>query len=96
MIPISLFQERHSEPSGKYHLLVFLEPMLIAFPGGGGLSGHSTHIILVNSFYFPIGMTGSNCSCLYGDLEVEWNLEQNLVWFARARSLDLTNGKCEF
>jgi len=104
LIPFTLYnyafgdQYMYSEksPCGNYEVDIYTEPHIFAMPGGGGLFSRTSKVILKNKWGWTIGASNSESAVFYGDIDIEWDYENNCVWFAKARSIDLDNGKCEY
>ena len=65
-------------------------------PGDGGLYNRTAVIVLKNKWGWTIGKSTGDCKVLYGDVEIEWDYAGNQVWFAKARTINLSTGKCGY
>ncbi len=74
-------------PCGKYKIDVYTQPFFIAMPGGGGIGSRSATVILKNKWGLTIGKSSEEA--LYGDLELEWDYDNNILWVARGTGIDL-------
>ena len=65
-------------------------------PGDGGKS-RPVVAILKNANGKTIGKSSDNpdCGILWFSVFVEWDMENNQVWFARAKTINLKTGKVE-
>ena len=97
---VQLFIGQHMyteySPDRKYRIEVYIQPTLFAMPGGGGMGSKTATIILKNSWGWPIGKSNGECEIMYYDVEITWDYPNNQVWFGKARSLDLTTGRCNY
>lgn len=85
----------YSSPNGNYHLDCYTNISLIAMPGGGGVDSRVVLVILRDKYGREIGRCEKDnpCAILFGSLEIEWEIEKNIVWFSRGRTLNLITGK---
>lgn len=81
-------------PSGKFKADVYAESSAISMPGQGGAGGKSAEIILRNKDGKKIG-SNDGCEVIMDDVKIEWEEKNNLIFFAKAKSINLTDGKCE-
>lgn len=85
----------YSSPKGNYHLDCYTSMSLIAMPGGGGRDSRVVLVILRDKYGREIGRCEKDhpCAILFGSLEIEWEIEKNIVWFSRGRTMNLVTGK---
>ena len=88
--------ETHKSPDGKYEIVVksnrsFFETTM---PGDGGKSTPVV-VILKNANGKIIGKSSDNrgCGTLWFSIYIEWDIENNQVWYAKARTINLKTGK---
>lgn len=79
-------------PCGYYHLSVYHSPSFFAMPGDGS---HGTKLVLRNKWGWTIGTSSEACSVFDYDIDIEWDYKNNQVWFATARTINLSTGACE-
>lgn len=88
------YQYSVQSPDNKYTLEVYYKNSFIAMPGQGGTGSRGTYFKLLNDYGFEIGHSCRNCSPLVNDIEIEWDFDNNWVWIARGRAIDLKTGNC--
>lgn len=83
-------------PCNDYTIKVYSEPMFFAMPGSGGAGSKMTHIIITNKWGLTVAKSSDDCNVMADDIHIEWDCRNNKVNFARARSIDLLTGKCDY
>lgn len=83
-------------PDNQYSIDVYTQKRFFAMPGDGGISSRMAIVKLKNKWGFTIGKSSDECSVLYGDIEIEWAYSSNEVWFAKARTINLKTGECNY
>lgn len=89
----------YKSPDGNYVLIiqngrgVFSSTM----PGDGGRGSMPVNVILKDANGNIIGKSKSNSDCLifYDSIYVTWDLENEQVWFGKAKTINLKTGKAE-
>ncbi len=84
-------------PDKQYRVEVYIKRNFfsISMPGQGGLSNRGVVVVLKNKWGLIIGKSSGECNVLYDSVEIEWDYDSNLVWFAKAHTIDLITGKCD-
>ncbi|MDR2151950.1 MAG: hypothetical protein LBO72_03930 [Helicobacteraceae bacterium] len=88
------FMYSKTSPNGEHTIEVYTERRAFAMPGDGGIGSRSAIIVLKDKNGKIIGRSNDECSVFYYDVDIEWDYPNNEVNFARARSINLTTGKC--
>ncbi|WP_108869362.1 hypothetical protein [Aquimarina aquimarini] len=80
-------------PDKKYQLELYQEQMPFAMPGQG--SDHMATIILKNKRGEVLNYISSNSkeNTMYRNIEIRWDLDNNTVWYGKARAFDLEKKK---
>ena len=65
-------------------------------PGDGGLYSRTAIVVLKDQWGWTIGKSGDECAVRYGDINIEWDYLSNEVRFAKARTINLKTGKCDY
>jgi hypothetical protein len=90
------FMYTEYSPDNQYSLDIYTQKRFFAMPGDGGISSRFAIVVLKNKWGLTIGKSSDECSVLYSDIEIEWDYSSNEVWFARARTINLKTGECEY
>ena len=94
-----MIMETYKSPDGQYELVIKREHFipLTTMPGDGGYDSASVEVILKNANGDIIGKssTNSDCGVFKFSIYVDWDIENNQVWYARAKTINLTTGKVE-
>ncbi len=66
-------------------------------PGNGSPSNAPLLIILKNNKGNTISKidSDSDCSTLYDSINIEWDLTNDIVWYAKAKYINLKTGEVE-
>lgn len=85
----------YSSPDGNYQLDCYTSASSFAMQGGGGVDSRMVLIILRDKYGREIGRCEKDdpCATFFGSLEIEWEIEKNIVWYARGRIIDLNTGE---
>ena len=83
-------------PDKQYRVDVYTKRRLFAMPGDGGLYSRTAVVVLKNKWGWTIGKTSDECDVLYDYIEIEWDYSSNEVKYAKARSINLKTGKCDY
>lgn len=89
----------YQSPDGNYELIlkngrgIFSSTM----PGDGGRGSMPLDVILKDANGNIIGKSSSSgdCAILYDSIEVTWDLENEQVWYGRAKTINVKTGKVE-
>ena len=83
--------QRHCAPNEEYCLEIYKEKIFWAMPGQG--SDHMATIHLLDGHGRMINsVTGNSLpdeSILLRDIEIRWDLEDNKIWYGRARYFEV-------
>jgi len=88
----------YQSPDKNYELIIKLipkNPFLVTMPGNGGSSSTSVKAILKDANGKVIGRSYKNCSITKSILYVEWDLENNLVYYSKFHTINLITGEVE-
>lgn len=87
---------RYDSPDGNYTLVVKKEFRLFTMPGDGGLASSPAVIILQDKWGFEIGepitMDHQCGGTFLGDVSVKWDMNDNVVYYSKARGINLKTG----
>lgn len=86
----------YQSPDNNYELIIKSNRSIFAvtMPGDGG-SSMPVKVILKNANGKVIGTSNNNCETLLFSINIHWDLENNEVFYATARSINLKTGKVE-
>lgn len=88
---------KYQSPDGNYALIIKSKRSMFSstMPGDGGLGSTSIEVILTNAKGKVIGKSSSdtNCETLYLSIDVNWNIENDEVWFTKNKFIHLKTGK---
>jgi len=90
--------ERYQSPDGQYTLIIKSKFRLFAMPGGGGSSSAPALIILEDKEGNQISSSDDadeGCGVDVGSIWVEWDLEDDMIYYAKARRINVKTGKIE-
>lgn len=86
----------YQSPDGNYELVVVSKKGIFSttMPGDGGTS-MPVGVVLKDARGKIIGKSSSNSDCgiLRFSIEVEWDFENEQVWYARGKTINLKTGK---
>lgn len=88
--------ERYESPDRQYILIVKSEFRFFAMPGGGGSSSAPALIILKDKDGNQISTSDDakeECGVDVGSIWVEWDLENDMVYYAKARGVNVKTGE---
>lgn len=88
------FMYAEVSPDGNYKIEIYTERSFFAMPGGGGLSSRPTKVVLKNKWGWTIGQSNDDCMVFYDDINIDWDIDNQQVFFAIGASLDLNTGEC--
>ena len=96
----AMILETHKSPDGNYELVIKSNriPFSSTMPGDGGLGSTPIEVVLKDKNGKIIGTSNSirQGEVFYDSLNIEWDFENNEVWYAKARTINLTTGKVEY
>lgn len=87
----------YHSPCGKYELIVnrasFIN--LGTMPGDGGAGSRIVEVILKSADGKTIGATKRNtvCETILDSILVQWDYENNWVWYGKGKAIDLKTGE---
>lgn len=88
---------KYISPDGSYMLIVKKEMRMFTpkMPGDGGSGNRPVRVILKDRKGKVIGKSDSNpdCGIFESSLEIEWDLENDLVWYGKGKSIHVKTGK---
>ena len=87
--------ETHQSPDGNYELIVKSAGGLFSstMPGDGGKS-RPVEVVLKDAEGNIIGKSsGADCDTLWFSIDVSWDLENNQVQYAKAKTIHLKTGE---
>lgn len=87
----------HTSPDGNYTAIIkrnrgfFTSTM----PGDGGSDSLPVEVILKDSSGKTIGSSNENpqCGVFYGSIEIEWDFENQWLWYGKAKTIHLKTGE---
>lgn len=82
----------HRSPDGKFMIEVYVEELPIAMPGQGGDA--MAKVVLKDNEGKVLGRSTKECATMYRDLEINWDYENDTVWYGRAHGFNLKTGEC--
>lgn len=94
-----IFQQgtRYYSPEEQFVIIVkkkqnFFDTIM---PGTGGTGSTPVIVTLKNKSGTTIGKSSDNpeCSIFDGSIEIEWDIENNKVWYGRGKSINLKTGR---
>jgi len=89
----------YQSPDGNYVLTIKSKRNLISstMPGDGGIGSMPVEVILKDTDGTIIGKSSDNmdCSIFRDSIEVSWDLENEQVWYGKAKTIHLKTGKVE-
>lgn len=89
----------YQSPDGNYQLIVIMDRnnFTVTMPGNGGVGSLPVKVVLKDAKGKIIGSsnTNTNCGAFKGSIEIDWDLKNNEVWYARGKSINLKTGKVE-
>lgn len=95
----TMILETYQSPDGHYEIIIKNDRDLFTstMPGDGGIGSLSVEVILKNTNGKIIGTSNSNakCSIFYDSLEIVWDIENNQVWYGKAKIMNLITGEVE-
>jgi hypothetical protein len=90
------FKFKEYSPDKQYSVEVYTKKKGFSMPGDGGVSSRIAVVVLKNKLGWTIGKSSDECSVMYGDIEIEWNYSSDVVCFAKARTINLKTGECNY
>lgn len=91
--PLAIYQS----PDGNYQITIKNDRSIfsITMPGDGGMGSVPVKVILKDVKGRTIGSSNSNdkCGVFIYSIEIEWDLENNEVRYARGKTINLKTGK---
>ncbi len=94
-----VYLAKYQSPDGNYELIIKSDRSIFAstMPGNGGLGSCPVKVILKGANGKVIGNSNSNkdCGTIMDSIDVRWDLENDEVWYSKARTIDLKTGKVE-
>ena len=88
--------ERYQSPDGQYTLIIKSKFRFFAMPGGGGSSSAPALIILEDKGGNQISTSDDadeGCGVNVGSIWIEWDLEHDMVYYAKARGINVKTGE---
>lgn len=86
-------------PNGEFELVIKRKESLFTakMPGDGGIDSICVEVILKDAKGNVIGTSDSNpnCEIFMGSIDVEWEIENNTVWYGRGKAINLKTGKTD-
>ncbi|MDB2463171.1 hypothetical protein N9W61_03625, partial [Algibacter sp.] len=91
----SLEIKTYTSPDGNYTLTLRLglSIFLPTMPGDGG--NPEVIVILKDAHGNLIGTSNSECAIFKDSITVEWDMENEQVWYGKAKTINLKTGKVE-
>jgi hypothetical protein len=88
----------YESPNKLYKLEIYAKKRLFTLPGDGGSSSSSALVILKNESGTEIGNNkGSQYYQLpISSIEVRWDLENDLVWYGKSKTINVKTGKADY
>ncbi len=87
--------ETHQSPDGNYVLIVKRSGSLFSFtmPGDGGKS-MPVDVVLKDAEGNIVGNSSdTDCGTLWFSIDIFWDVENNEVWYAKAKTINVKTGK---
>lgn len=93
-----LYIETYHSPDGNYELIVKREGLGLftsTMPGDGGAGSSSVVVILKSADGKVIGTSNNipNGNTIMDSISVEWDIENDWVWYGRGKAINLKTGK---
>jgi len=88
--------ENHSSPDGNYVLVIKRENSIFSTTSiGDGGKSTPVEVILKNKYGKVIGTSSSNknCGVLWFSIKIDWDLENDEVWYGKSKTIHLKTGK---
>lgn len=82
-----------NSPDGKYIVEVYTYKRFFASPEDGGRNSRNTYVRLLDKKGDKMGDT-SGCDVFYGDLELDFVITDNILFYSRGNGINLATGHC--
>jgi len=87
----------YQSPDGKYELVIKNNRSIFfsTMPGDGGRGSLSVKVILIDADGKVIGTSNDRCSLFFDSIYVDWDYENNWVWYGKGKAIDLKTGEAD-
>lgn len=88
-------KEIHKSPGGEYTVEVVALEKGFSMPGNSGKSNTPALVILKDKDGNVIAESSSNpdCTIFMGSVQIHWDLDNDLVWYGKAKMINVKTGE---